>query len=157
MSVHSSDKDKETVPPPLVNQNSGLSVEQIALTAKTTSMSEVWYEGAIIVSFLRLCQILLFSIYSLLQTWQFSKWLVQWFPVWQGLVVTINVAHWQIHLPTVSLAKPETVTPVDRVCIRLPVVQICSASPAHRHSQLLLPASTKLPVHLPSTLWVEGE
>ena len=77
-------------------------------------------------------------------------------------MVSIDVAHWQIHLPILSLTKTdipeqEIIAPIDRVCIRLPIVQISSATPSHRPSQPLLPTTTKLPIHLPSSTWVEGK
>ncbi|KAJ1522739.1 hypothetical protein ONE63_001898 [Megalurothrips usitatus] len=127
LSVHSSDKDRETVPPPLVSQLSGLRIEQTPIDTKQ-------------------------------EKWQLSKWLVHWFPVWQGLVISIDVAQWKVHLPTLLRAKHETlsVPPVDEVCIHLPVVQICNATPAHRNTQVLFSPPSKLPIHLPPSVWAEG-
>lgn len=129
LSVHSSDKDRETVPPPLVSQLSGLSVDD-----KTLPLSE--------------------------KTWQLSKWLVQWFPVWQGLVVSVNIAHWKINFPVLSLTKSDIATSdtatlsADKVSVALPMVQIDSATPSHKHNQFQFPS--KLPINLPPSAWMEG-
>ncbi|KAK3912926.1 Vacuolar protein sorting-associated protein 13B [Frankliniella fusca] len=127
LSVHSSDKDRETVPPPLVSQLSGISIDD-----KTQSPEK---------------------------TWQLSKWLVQWYPVWQGLVISVNIAHWKINFPTLSLTESDktdaALRSIDKVCISLPVVQIDSATPSHKHSQFSFPS--KLPVNLSPSTWMEGK
>lgn len=100
-------------------------------------------------------------IKNIFQAFELSKWLVHWFPAWQGLVISIDVAQWHVYFPTMSLMKLdasalESASSVDKVCVRLPIIQICSASSSNKHSQLFITAPSKLPVRVPTSAWVEG-